>query len=462
MSNISNQAQKALLANPQFFLEHPSLEGADLDKINQALTKNPTLIKKIITVANQPHYIYWDKYKYKSIPADISAEEQWLIVCFMRDVMAIETPIRAYATKKYFKWVRLPNLDRNLHEVDMLVGGGLFPKSRLPSGDKEIYISRGVIEEAIASSQLEGAHTTRVAAKKLILEKRNPRNKSEQMIINNYHAMLSLEEDFKTRKLSTEMLFELHSILTDQTIKESQRGRFRRDDDKIIVSGDIGAVTYTAHLPPKESFLTAEIKRLIAYANDELQKEFIHPLIKAIFLHFWVGYLHPFTDGNGRLARALFYWYLLKKGYWSFAYLPISTYIKKSPKQYAMAYIYAEQDREDLTYFFDYQMRKISQAIKSFRDYVDQKTQQNQEIERALGDQLLFNERQKQLILYFMSKKNAAITAGSHATLNNISRQTAAKDLIALVENKLLFSKREGKYVRYYAAEGLNNLRDKI
>jgi hypothetical protein len=42
---------------------------------------------------------------------------------------------------------------------------------------------------------------------------------------------------------------------------------------------------------------------------------FIHPVMRAITLHFWLAYDHPFCDGNGRTARALFYWSMLKQGY---------------------------------------------------------------------------------------------------------------------------------------------------
>jgi len=446
------------LASPKYILERPDLESVNSDNISNILKNDSKFVKKIFSLANQPKYVYWDKYKHKPVSGDLTLEEQWMLVSFLRDASAIETPIKSYPEGNYFKWIRLPNVDENLHQVDMLVGGGLFPKSRIPRGDREIYISRGVIEEAIASSQLEGAHTTRVAAKKMILEKIKPKNKSEQMIVNNYQAMLALEDDFKTRKLSKSMLFELHSVLTDKTIDKSEQGRFRRDKDEIVVEGDIGSDTYTSHIPPQESFLDIEIERLILYANDELQNKFVHPLIKAIFLHFWVGYLHPFTDGNGRLARALFYWYLLKKDYWTFSYIPISTLIKKSPVQYAMAYIYTEQDREDLTYFFDYQMRKISQAIADFGEYLTKQSSQNHQVEQIVSNEIVLNDRQRQLIFYFLSESNASTTTGSHATLNNVSRQTAAKDLSTLFDNKLIKSKKDGKYVRYYASDRLKKL----
>ena len=445
------------IANLRYYIKKPSLNSVSSSNLSEVLKNNTIDIKKIVSAANEPKYLYWDKFKYKSLDSSLSIEEQWVLVLLNRDASAIETPIKSI-NGNFFKWVRLPYTDEKLHEIDMLVGGGLFPKSNIPIGDREIYISRGVIEESIASSQLEGAHTTRAAAKKLILEKKKPKNKSERMIINNYYAMLALEEDFKAKDLSRNMLFELHAMLTDKLLDSSEQKRFRKDSDDIVVEGQIGSDTYVAHVPPKEAMLEKEIDRLIFYANDKLEDKFTHPIIKAIFIHFWVGYLHPFTDGNGRLARALFYWYLLKKGYWTFAYLSISTVIKKSPVQYAMAYIYSEQDREDLTYFFDYQMRKITQAMNNFDNYLQKQVDQNRRVEKILDDKVSLNDRQKQLVIYFLSEENVSTTTGSHSTINSISRLTATKDLKELESFGLIKSKREGKYVRYYVNDKLVNL----
>lgn len=448
---------KQNLANEFFYLERPKADLVNNLNLTEVLKKNSSYLKEVFSIANSPKYIYWDKFKHKILPSELTAEEVWLLVRTYRDITSIETPIRSI-DGDHFKWVHLPYIDEKLHELDMLAGGGLFPRSKIPMGNKELYISRGVIEEAIASSQLEGAHTTRAAAKKLILENSKPKNKSEQMILNNYQAMISLEEEFKTRSLSREMLFELHSILTDKTLDISEQKRFRKNDDEIVVQGMIGAQIYTTHMPPDESFLNKEIDNLIEYANDDLKGSFVHPIIKAIFIHFWIGYLHPFTDGNGRLARALFYWYLLKKGYWTFAYIPISTVIKKSPAQYAMAYIYTEQDNNDLTYFFDYHLSKITQAMTDFNHYIEKQLDQNQKVEKLISDEVPLNDRQKQLVFYYISEKNASTTTTSHSTVNDVSRQTAMKDLKTLEILDLIKPSREGKYIRYYATDKLKNL----
>jgi len=449
-------SKRKLTTNPIYYLKKPAAENVNASRLRAVFSSDRDSFRKIILSANELKYIYWDKFQYKPLSGDLTAEEQWMLVKLYRDTAYLETPIRS-KENKYFKWIRLPAVDETLHKIDMLVGGQLFPRSNVPLGDREMYINRGVIEEAIASSQLEGAHTTRAAAKEIILEKRKPRNKSEQMIVNNYKAMKALEEDFKDRKLSEDFLFELHSILTDEVINKNEQKRFRKDADDIVVEGDIGTKTYTTQVPPNEQFLKREIKRLIGYANDELEGKFTHPIIKAIFIHFWFAYLHPFTDGNGRIARALFYWYLLKHDYWTFTYLPISAVIKKSPIQYAMAYIYSEQDSEDLTYFLDYNMRKVVQSISDFEDYVEKQIKQNKKVEKIINEKIILNERQKQLVFYFISDQRASTTT-SHSIVNNVARQTAAKDLKKLEDLDLIQTRREGKYVRYYATDKLKSL----
>jgi len=106
----------------------------------------------------------------------------------------------------------------------MMAGGQLLPYPNILSqSNQQTFISRGIIEEAIASSQLEGAHTTRAAARKMIIEKRSPRNASERMILNNYKAINAIEENYKNQELSLDLLFELHRILTRDTINKTEQ-----------------------------------------------------------------------------------------------------------------------------------------------------------------------------------------------------------------------------------------------
>ena len=436
-------------------LERPDFSSIDTAGVLKEFTENPQNKYSAIMQVSEPRYLYWDEVRFKSMPTDMNHLKFWYLVKQIRKISSRPTFLIA-ENGKPFVWLRLTYTDEFLHKIDTHTGGQIFATSEVISQEnRQKFVSRGILEEAIASSQLEGANTTRAAAKQMILEKRQPRNRSERMIVNNYNTMVVLDREYKKKELSNDLLFELHHLITKDTVPADQQDRYRRDSDDIVVQNS----KYITHIPPSESFLNRQMSRLIDYANDKEGGGFIHPIIKAIFLHFWVGYLHPFTDGNGRLARALFYWYLLKNNYWTFMYLPISSIIKKSPIQYSNAYIYTEQDDLDLTYFYDYQMRKIMQSIDEFNIYLDKVVNENKQIDSLLGKEYIMNERQKQIIHYLLVKDEYAyVTTSSHGTLNRIGRITSAKDLKYLTEMGLLTSKKVGKFVHYFSSDTLKNL----
>lgn len=447
---------------PNFYIDKPNLDKINKSGIFEKLEKLGDKFNKYLQDINEPKYLYWDDVKYKQTPDGLSPEETWFLARQLRSLVSSSTSIKTEKGNS-FKWIKLPCVDEFLHKIDISSGGQVFASiDTLAGANRQKFLSRGILEEAIASSQLEGAHTTRNVAKLMIADKREPRNKDEQMILNNYNAILKIDEDFKNKPLSEELIFELHRMLTEKTIGEGGVGRYRRDADEIVVQGQIGNEDFITHTPPSEKFVNDEMSRLINYANDASDERFLHPIVKAIFLHFWIGYLHPFVDGNGRLARALFYWYLLRKNYWAFMYLPISLVIKKAPTQYAMAYIYSEQDNCDATYFFDFHIRKIMQALEDFNEYVGRKMEENKEIDRIINKNIVLSDRQKYLLHHLISDLNSYTTVTSHATINTISRQTAAKDIQELVSFGLIEGNREGKYIRYRATSQLRGLTTKL
>lgn len=440
-------------------IEKPDLSKIIGQKPIELFTKNREIFRAFLDKADSPAYLPWSKVKYKQTPPGLSPVEYWYLIKLTRGFRATPTFIQA-ENGSVFTWGKLDRFDRFMHQFDLETGGNLMvPAERLSllNTGKENFVARGIMEEAIASSQLEGAHTTRKVAKQMILERRKPRNASEQMILNNYRTMQAIADDFKNRPLSREVLFELHAMLVDGTdVPEEEKRRFRTDMDNIVVGDDQNNI---GHIPPKEEFLNKELDRFINIANDMSDDEiFLHPLVKAIFLHFWTGYLHPFTDGNGRLARTIFYWYLLKKGYWAALYLPISVMLKRSPSQYKHAYLYAEQDDYDLTYFVDYNFAKIAMAIAEFREYVAGKMQENKKINRTLASKYGLNDRQKQVLFHLARASGEHATIASHQVLNRISRITATKDLGGLVNLKLLSQKKEGKTFFYTATEQARKL----
>ncbi|MCK5085821.1 Fic family protein, partial [Candidatus Parcubacteria bacterium] len=356
-----------------FKLKKPNLSKIAKEEISETLfDEKKEEIFNFIKRVNEEEYLYWDKIKFKEpAPQGISKEGLWQIIKISRKMQSKKTPIKD-ENGKYFSWIKLSYLEEFFHNLDMNTGGELFTgKAEVDKRNKQKLITRGIMEEAIASSQLEGAATSRQMAKKMLREGRKPKNESEQMIVNTYLSMKALEDEYKDKKMSIELILEIHSLIIKDIFDEKgEKPRIRKEEDDICVMDKSSGVIY--HKAPNIKFVKEEMNMLVKFANDELETGyFMHPVIKAIFLHFWIGYLHPFTDGNGRLARLLFYWYLLRKGYWAFAYLPISKIIKLSPMQYEMAYVYSEQDDNDLTYFANYNIQKIKLAIRSFNEYLE-------------------------------------------------------------------------------------------
>jgi Fic family protein len=443
-----------------YIIKKPNLNKIKKDELSEALLdKRKNEIFDFVKRVNEPEYLYWDKVQYKKpIPINIKPEILWMIVKFIRESSLLTTDIKDINNKP-FKWYKLPSYEAFFHNLDLNFGGKLaVTKKEIDIKNKQRFISRGIMEEAIASSQLEGAVTSRRVAKKMIKEGRKPRNESEQMILNNYKTILALEEDYKDKEMNMALLLELHSMITKNTKdSDGQLPKLRNSKDVIYVTDRSNGEIY--HEAPDIHFVKKELINFIKFANDDIGYEyFIHPVIRAIILHFWLGYLHPFTDGNGRLARLLFYWYLLKHDYWAFAYLPISAIIKKSPIQYKMAYIYSEQDENDLTYFINYNIKKIKQAMADFQNYIEIQSKNNQKINKEVKAKYKFNERQIQVMQYFCGDLDERTNMKTHINIFQVAKMTAIKDLRYLEKKGFLFAQKEGRNVFYYPTEKIKEL----
>lgn len=431
--------------------------GGDLSKfLTQAEVRN------ILKQADKP-YLHWLDLKYKPwISAKLfpSKEFFWNLVRINRFYNSQVTPIQD-VNHQFFRMV-VNNYNEFLHTIDKEMAGNFMGVSGLSESDKRQFITRNIIEESIASSQLEGANTSRAVAKKMILEGRKAHNSSEQMILNNHNTMLKIEQELYKENLSWELICELHVMITEKTIEKNKQGVLRDTLDEngnrlVIKPWDDKTITYVA---PDKKFVEVELSKLLDFANDVKNNDnnFIHPLIKAIMLHFWIGLLHPFEDGNGRLARILFYWYMFRHEYWAFAYLSLSEKIKKSPIQYAMAYIYSEQDGCDLTYFIDYNIEKLKLAKNDFQRYIKTKLTENQSIISLAQQQYDFNERQVKLLQYFNQKMENRTNIKAHQQLYSVKKGTAISDLKELVKKGFLIKKRHHKNIYYYPTEKVNSI----
>jgi Fic family protein len=169
-----------------------------------------------------------------------------------------------------------------------------------------------------------------------------------------------------------------------------------------------------------------------------------------------IGYEHPFEDGNGRTARALFYWSMLNRGYWMAEFLSVSRILKKAPMKYARSFLYTESDDEDLTYFFLYHLNVIHRAIKDLDEYLVRKVAEVQEIRATLARQHReFNSRQLALLNNALRNPDSSYSVKSHMTSHRAAMETARQDLNGLEIAGLLERSRVGKRYVYRPAMDL-------
>ncbi|MEJ0001732.1 MAG: Fic family protein [bacterium] len=385
----------------------------------------------------QKNYLYWDTFKYQTIPAGFTKEEAWAYLKLRRSSLSQRTPVKS-TTGKLFEFAVVNTLYQKLNFIDTHAAS-FIKTTKLSDTQKNKFIIAGLTEEAIATSQIEGANTSRKVAKELLRSQRPARTKDEQMIVNSYEMMQKLTE-WKNLDLSEDMLLEIQTIVTNKTFDDNHdQGRFRTDADEIVVKDPV--TNEIVHTPPVEKDMHSELKKLIEFANKpevEEDGDFIHPVVKAIILHFWIAYLHPFVDGNGRTARAVFHWYLLKHDYWLVQYLAISRAIVHSRKKYDNVFIYSENEN-DLTYFISYIADSFKTAINKFLEYFNEKMQEAENLKLVAYKFDDYNPRQIALLQYFLDNKNYTSTEVTiHQSKHGFHAQTAYNDLVYLVDKGLL------------------------
>lgn len=382
-------------------------------------------------------YFHWDQLLRHGPPDDLSHEEWWFRLKLQRSSQMRSVPLRA-KDGSAFRFAMTDELLQLTEEIGRRAGGSVAGggSAMTPDG-RDMFVVRSLVEESITSSQLEGASTSRKVAVELLSSGRDPRTKSERMILNNYRAMGAVTES-STDPLTPEWVLHLHAVLTEGTLNDpSDAGRLETDDRERV---SVWAGETQVHVPPPAPELPERLAELSAFANGtSTDSPYIPPIVRAVITHFMFGYDHYFADGNGRIARTAFYWSMLHNGYWLSEYLAISKILRAAPGKYGDSYQYTEDDDNDLTYFILHQLRVIKRALDELDDYIESRQLETERVRLALrGAVRDFNMRQTQILEWLTREMPLAVTAIEIANRYRVSSQTARNDMAHLTSFGLL------------------------
>jgi Fic family protein len=384
-------------------------------------------------------YLHWEELKHRKIPFD---------PIIIWNIMKISRILKANSLKFgnwVFRYTVIDEFQEKLHILDKSAAGNILSSLDALQDNRKKYIISSLMEEAIASSLIEGAATTREVAKRMLQENRKPTNKSEKMIVNNYITMRYIL-DLKNEPITPNKILEIHRLITKGTLEKPEyEGNFRKNDEIAVYSHD-GTLL---HKPVEYTEVPKLIDELCNFANNK-EEGFIHPVIKGIIIHFLIGFIHPFNDGNGRTARALFYWHLLKNDYWLFEYMAVSRIINDSKKQYRDAYLYTESDKTfsdsgDLTYFIKYNLRCIKKALDEILKYLERKQKEQSQAMKIISESGNLTLRQVEILKQYLKQPEKPITIKEIMTTYSVAYATARSDLLSLEKLGYVEKRKIGK-----------------
>ena len=298
-------------------------------------------IKKFTEILNDRHFYNFEKMKYKYAD-DFDG--------FLKNL-------------KELYYVKLPLLDENGNSLVFLSDYAKLSQSSvkllLKSRDSA-YGIKATEDEIISTCAIESIDFLRDSVRN-ILKGYAPADKQEMRIMGLKNGFDFISSD---NKITEENLYKLYMMTVGSFLDEEDKlldGNFYRHDSVFVMSDRVEHTGIAAAKVPEC------MKRLIEFINAD---DGINDLIKAAIIHFYFSFVHPYFDGNGRMARLLHLWFLISKGYKSTLFIPFSSNIEKTRKNYYSAYSTVESNKKycgvlDVTPFIMYFTENVYNKIGS-------------------------------------------------------------------------------------------------
>jgi len=230
-----------------------------------------------------------------------------------------------------------------------------------PQNSAQLYGTQAMEREILSTFTIEQIDTSRSSVRR-ILSGYAPTNEREQCIYGMKRGLEFIADP--NNKISEKTIYQLYQMVIGAFLPEEDQllpGQRYRHDHVYIVGDKL------EHTGLPWNKLAGYMEQLVAFIQQDSS---INDLWKAALIHFYLAYLHPYFDGNGRMARLLHLWYLVQQGYSSALFVPLSEYIEHSRKKYYDAFLLVEQNARisgvlDVTPFLLYFTKEVYHKLRS-------------------------------------------------------------------------------------------------
>jgi len=395
-------------------------------------------------------YLHWSHLGQHTQPAYLNLREWWLALKIQRSLGRTELALKD-RNQQPFTLGSVEFFAEAIHGLDRHQSGEAADGEVASRRQHDHLMVEALRDEAIASAQLDGASVDPQSARELLRSGHKPQGRDEQMVVNTCHVLARVREIY-AEPLTLATLADLHQRLTVGTaMKGDPSGRLRRADDLVR---EEGLAEKWEFKPPPAAELPTRLKAMLAFANGRAPERFVHPLLRAAALHFWVLHDQPFAEGNGRLARALYYWCVLHAGYDFFECLAPSAVLSNSPTAYRRAFHDVLSDENDLMYFAAHLFDAIAKAQRQCREAA---TRWDEELRgtASLPGANELNDRQRLLLAQALKEPGFRRTLLEHARDHHLVRQTARHDFAPLVKMGWFEEAKVGRALTFFPAPDL-------
>ena len=246
------------------------------------------------------------------------------------------------------------------------------------------------------------------------------------------------------RSLLTEQrLFDWHAALFPTGRSGMHKitvGAWRRDEGgpMQVVSGAMGK-EYIHFEAPESKRVPAEMKEFISWFNEETRLE---PVLKAGVAHFWFITIHPFDDGNGRIARALTDMLLARADGINQRFYSMSAQIQKERKRYYSILETCQKSSVDITAWQVWFLECLRKSLKAADGILEDVLEKSEFWKKHA--QTLLNERQTKMLNKMLDGFKGKLTSSKWAKICKCSNDTALRDIRDLVQKQVLVKEDSG------------------